>query len=117
VKLRDIISEEIVKTSAGGDYDDLNSTIVKENQIMEVTHIAVENKTSAYTRLTIGPADGLSFFEKEEEDTPPANDIFWTRSRFYIRPGKTLRARLTGCTATDSLRMTYEGKIYETKEG
>ena len=114
MKLKNVITDEVVKASAAGTQDDLESPLVEQGRILEVTHVAVENRTTAYTRLVIGVADGLSFFQKEEEDTPAANNIYWTKSKFLIPAGKKLRARLTGCTSGDNLRMTYEGFLWET---
>ena len=116
MKLRNIVSEEVIKASSGGTYDDLESPPVEPGTILEITHVAVENQTTAYTRLTIGVADGTSFKEKEEEDSPPADDIFWTRSKLWVRPGSRLRARLTGCTSGDVLHLVYEGILYDTLE-
>uniref|UniRef100_A0A6H1ZW38 Uncharacterized protein n=1 Tax=viral metagenome TaxID=1070528 RepID=A0A6H1ZW38_9ZZZZ len=112
MKLKDILTDEVAKFGAGTS-DDLESRPVEPGTILEVRHIAVENRTTAYTRLVIGVADGLSFFQKEEEDTPAANNIYWTRSKFLIPAGKKLRARLTGCIAGDNLHMTYEGYLWE----
>lgn len=114
MKLRDIITDEVIKGSATGTLDDLESPLVEPGTILEVRHVAVENRTNAYTRLVVGVADGLSFFQKEEEDSPAANNIYWTKSKFLIPAGKKLRARLTGCTAADELHMTYEGYLWET---
>lgn len=111
MKVSQIISDEVAR-GATGTIDDLESPLVPVGHYMEVTHVAVENRTTAYTRLTIGIAGGLDFYEKEEEDFPPANDIFWTRSKFLIPAGKKLRARLTGCTALDDLHMAYQGYLY-----
>ena len=113
MKLREIITDEVIKGSAGGTYDDLESPQVPQGFILEVRHVAVENRTTAYTRLVIGVADGLSFFQKEEEDSPAANNIYWTSSYFLVPAGKKLRARLTGCTSADDLHMSYEGFLYE----
>ncbi len=113
MKLRNIITDEVIKGSAGGTYDDLESPQVEPGTILEVRHVAVENRTTAYTRLVIGVADGLSFFQKEEEDSPAANNIYWTSSYFLVPAGKKLRARLTGCTSGDALHMSYEGFLYE----
>ncbi len=113
MKLRNIITDEVIKGSAGGTYDDLESPQVEPGTILEVRHVAVENRTTAYTRLVIGVADGLSFFQKEEEDSPAANNIYWTSSYFLIPAGKKLRARLTGCLSGDDLHMSYEGFLYE----
>ncbi len=113
MKLKDIITDEVLKTSSGATYDDLESPIVRPGMILEVRHVAVENRTTAYTRLVIGVADGLSFFQKEEEDSPAADNIYWTKSNFLIPAGKKLRARLTGCTSGDVLNMTFEGYLLE----
>jgi len=113
MKLSQIITDEIIIGSAVGTTDDLESPQVEQGFLLEVRHVAVENRTTAYTRLVIGVADGLSFFQKEEEDTPAANNLYWTRSYFLIPAGKKLRARLTGCTAGDNLHMTYEGYLWE----
>ncbi len=112
MKLRDIVTDEVAKKAAGT-LDDLESRQVDPGTILEVRHVAVENRTTTYTRLVIGVADGLSFFQKEEEDSPAANNIYWTKSKFLIPAGKKLRARLTGCTAADILNMTYEGYLWE----
>lgn len=111
MRLQDIITERITK-AAGGTSDDLESPPVPTGCILEITHVSIENKTTAYTRLTVGRVDGNQFDEIEEEDSPSAADIFWTRSRILIPAGGRLRARLTGCTAADVLIMNYEGKLY-----
>jgi len=113
MKLREILTDEVIKGSGAGVLDDLESPQVEPGTILEVRHVAVENRTTAYTRLVIGVADGLSFFQKEEQDSPAANNIYWTRSKFLIPAGKKLRARLTGCTSGDDLHMTYEGFLWE----
>jgi len=112
MKLRDIVTDEVAK-KAVGTQDDLESLQIEPGTILEVRHVSVENRTNAYTRLVIGVADGLSFFQKEEEDSPAANNIYWTKSKFLIPAGKKLRARLTGCTAGDDLHMSYEGYLWE----
>ncbi len=112
MKLKDIITGEVIKGASSG-TNDLESPQVKQGTILEVRHVAVENRTTAYTRLVIGVADGLSFYEKEEQDSPAADNIYWTKSKFLIPAGKKLRARLTSCTSGDDLHMTYEGFIWE----
>ena len=113
MRLKNIITDEVIKGTAASGTNDLESPLVDPGTILEVRHVAVENRTTAYTRLVIGGADGLSFFQKEEEDSPSANNIYWTKSKFLIPAGKKLRARLTGCTSGDDLHMTYEGYLWE----
>ena len=116
MNLREVITDEVVRGSASGTEDDLESPLVEPGMILEVRHVAIENRTHGYDRLVFGIADGLSFFQNEEVDNPEANDIIWTRSKFLIPAGKKLRARLTGCTSGDELHMTYEGFLYEENE-
>lgn len=113
MKLKNIITDEVFKTSSGAAYDDLESPLVDPGAILEVRHVSVENRTTLYTRLVIGVADGLSFFQKEEQDSPAANNLYWTPNKFLIPAGKKLRARLTGCSAGGNLHMTYEGFLWE----
>jgi hypothetical protein len=113
MKLSQIVTDEVIKGYATSGTNILESRLVEPGTILEVRHVAIENRTTAYTRLVIGVADGLSFFQKEEEDSPAANNIYWTRSKFLIPAGKKLRAHLTGCTSGDDIHMTYEGFLWE----
>jgi hypothetical protein len=115
MKLRNIITDEVSK-KAVGTSDDLESPPVEPGTILEVRHVAVENRTTTFTRLVVGVADPISFFQKEEEDNPAANNIYWTKSKFLIPAGKKLRAHLTGCTAADKIYMAYEGFLWETEQ-
>jgi len=114
MKLKDIITDEVIKSASSGTYNDLESYQVEPGTILEVRHVSVENRTTDYTRLVVGVADALSFFQKEEEIAPAANVIYWTKSYFLVPAGKKLRARLTDCTSQDDLHMTYEGYLWET---
>ena len=113
MRLRDVVTAEVIKVSSGGTYDDVESPLVEQGTVLEVRHISVENRTTAYTRLVIGVADGLSFAQKEEQDSPAANNLYWTPNRFLIPAGKKLKARLAGCTNGDAIHMSYEGYIWE----
>ena len=113
MKLREIISNEVIKVSAGGAFDDLESDQVGQGMLFEATLVSVENRTTAYTRLTIGVADGLSFQELEEEDSPAADNLYWTPDKIKIPAGKRLRVRLTGCTSGDDLHLSYQGNLYD----
>jgi len=113
MRIRDVITDEVIKISAGGTYDDVESPQVEQGTVLEIRHVSVENRTTAYTRLVIGVADGLSFSQKEEQDSPAPNNLYWTPNKFLIPAGKKLRARLTGCTNGDALHMSYEGYLWE----
>ena len=106
-------SDEIIGQSGGGVFDELESIVVPQKHILEVRHCAVENQTTNYTRLLLGLKRGSDFRQKEEEDTPSANDVYWSYSRFLVPEGWVFCARLFGCTALDILVMTIEGMMYK----
>ena len=77
--------------------------------MQELTHIAVVDKTSAYTRLRIGTWDGASFHVLEEKDKPTADEYCFTGHDMIIPPGSRIRAELTGTTTADDLRLVLNG--------
>lgn len=113
MKVKDVVSAEVVKASAGGSYDDLETDLVKPGTVLEIRHISIENKTTDFDSLRVGVADGISFYEKEEDVGCESDTLYWSKSKFLIPPGKKFRARLFGCTSGDDLRFWYEGLLYE----
>lgn len=78
-------------------------------EMQELTHIAVVNKTNAYTRLRIGTWDGASFHVLEEDTTPTADAYYFSGDDILVPPGSLLRAELTGTTTGDDLRLVLNG--------
>lgn len=77
--------------------------------LQELTHIAVVDKTNAYTRLRIGTWDGASFHVLVEEDNPTADEYSFTGHDILVPPGSRIRAELTGTTTADDLRLVLNG--------
>jgi hypothetical protein len=69
MKLRDIVTDEVAK-KAVGTSDDLESPLVEPGTVLEVRHVAVENRTTAYTRLVIGVADGCLSSKRRRRTAP-----------------------------------------------
>uniref|UniRef100_A0A6M3Y2Q0 Uncharacterized protein n=1 Tax=viral metagenome TaxID=1070528 RepID=A0A6M3Y2Q0_9ZZZZ len=77
--------------------------------MQELTHIAVVNKTSGYTRLRIGTWDGASFHVQEEEVNQGSDEYCFTGNDILVPPGSRIRAELTGTTTGDDLRLVLNG--------
>lgn len=82
---------------------------LKPDMMQVLTHIAVINKTNAYTRLRVGIWDGASFHVLEEEQNPSANQYYFSPNDVLIRPGSQIQAELTGTVTGDDLEMVTNG--------
>ena len=106
----------IQKKSGGATYDDLETAPLKSNQFLIADHVSVENKTTAYTNLRIGIKNGSEFTALEEEKTPVAAEVYWSKSELKFSEHERVCCRLTGCTSGDVLQVTIQGKLYELPE-
>lgn len=97
---------------SGGVLDEyIDFEQVGDDHELNVSHVSVENRTTAYTRLVIGVRDGGEFFEREEEDAPAVNDIYWTDSVIIVPERANLRLKLTGCTSGDVVHAFIQGCV------
>ena len=108
--------QDIQKKSGGATYDDLETPPLKANQFLIADHVSVENKTTAYTNLRLGIKSAQTFTPVEEEKTPVAGEIYWSKSEIKITEHERFCCRLTGCTSGDVLEVTIQGKLYELPE-
>ncbi len=108
--------EYIQKKSGGATYDDLETPPLKENTSLTIDHVSVENETTAYTNLRIGIKEGPIFTPLEEEKSPAAAEIYWTKSELKFVEHERVCCRLTGCTSGDALKATIQGKLYQLTE-
>jgi hypothetical protein len=108
--------ETIQKKSGGASYDDLETPPLKSNQYLITDHVSVENETTAYTNLRVGIKAGATFTPLEEEKTPVAAEVYWTKSDLKFVEHERVCCRLTGCTSGDVLKATIQGKLYQLPE-
>jgi len=108
-----LFSEQVIGYGSGAAYDDLEIPKIGPSQALEVRHVSVENRTNAYTRLILGPAQGAWYHYKEDFATPAANVLSSSTSRIWVTSGWVFRARLVGCTAKDNLILNIEGILYQ----
>lgn len=109
---RDFYQTSLTAKSAGAAFDDLNDDRVAPRSFLVVTHVSVENETTAYTNLRVGVDQRGSIRFHEEEKNPAADEIYWTRSRFFVPEGAYLKVRCVGCTASDILKVNIQGYLY-----
>lgn len=97
--------------SGGGTYDDVNDDRIRPGWLLEVSHISVENQTTAFTNIRIGVDHGGVFFIHEEEKNPVADEVYWTKSHFYVSENERVKVRCTGCTSGDFIQVFIEGLL------
>ena len=74
-----------------------------------LTNIAIENLTSAYTKLRIGIKNGGWQMYTEEQDTVAAGKLVTSRSDLLLTEGDSFFADLTGTTDDDKLELSCQG--------
>ena len=108
--------QSIEAKSAAATYDDLETAPLKENTLLIVDHVSVENETTAYTNLRIGIKQGSTFTPLEEEKSPAAAEVYWSKSELKFKEHERVCCRLTGCTSGDVLKATIQGRLYQLLE-
>lgn len=74
-----------------------------------LTHVTVENKTSAYTKCRLGITAGGRDHYLDELQTVAAKELAVSRSGVLLGEGDYFFADLTGVTTGDALVMTAVG--------
>ena len=82
---------------------------IKTKTIRILSHIAVENKTTAYTKIRLGIKNiGIDYY-LDELQTIAANELVTSKSNIILGEGDQFFAELTGTTTDDILIMTCIG--------
>ena len=102
----------VAENNAAAGTNKLRTDKVSPGWIEHIKFVAVENETTAYTRLRIGIETQGVFYPFLEEKTPNAAALYFTDVDWILREGQNLQAELTGCTSGDNL----EFYIYGLKE-
>lgn len=106
----------IVKPAAAG-ANNLDDKIVKPGRVYYYEEIAVENRTSNFTRALFGVESGEDFHYYEEQQSPLANTLYpWhCVPPLRVLPGEKARVKCTGVTLSDELIM-YVAGYFEREE-
>ncbi len=103
--------QTMLTKSAGAAYDDIETLPILGECYLEVDHIAVENKTTAYTSLRIGAKKGSDFVGMEQEDSPAAATIYHSKNVLRFFSNERVCCRMTGCTSGDIIEVTVQGRV------
>lgn len=82
---------------------------VKARSVRVLSHVTVENKTSAYTKCRLGIDAGGRDHYLDELQTIAAAELAVERSDTILGEGDIFFAELTGTTTGDALVMTCVG--------
>lgn len=97
------------KTSDGSATVRLELDRIKARQLRHLTHVTVEDHTTAYTKSRLGiDASGLDHY-LDELTTIALDELAVSRSDIILGEGDVFFAELTGTTSGDKLVMTCVG--------
>ena len=99
------------KTAAGitGSTLTIQAARVDPGRIRVITHVSIENKTSAYTKCRLSVYNGATDFEIDEAIFPDEDELLIHPKDIVLGEGDILRARLTGTTTGDIVEMHIVG--------
>lgn len=83
----------------------LETERVNPGRIRVMTHVSVENKTSAYTKCRLSIYNGAIDFEIDEAIYPAKDELLVHPKDILLGEGDILRATLTGTTTADELEL------------
>jgi len=99
----------VKEVSDGGASVRLELSRIRAGKIKVLTHISVENRTSAYTKCRLGTSNGGTDHYMDELQTLAANELAVSRSDIILGEGDVFFAELTGTTSGDTMVMTCVG--------
>lgn len=105
-----LIYDRVKNLSADTGTNNLRRAKVKPGRVERIRIVAVENKTTAYTKVRVGIWDGAIFHNYFEEVSPTAANLYFTVDEMILREGMQLQAELQGCTSGDDIEMFIYGE-------
>ena len=99
----------IIGTGVAGTVVRLELNRIKARTVRMLTHVSVENKTSAYTKCRLGIDNGGNDHYLDELQTIAADELAVSRSDIVLGEGDVFFAELTGTSDADVLLMTCVG--------
>lgn len=99
----------IAKISTGSATFNLKLDRIDARRVRVLTHVSVENKTTAYTKCRLGINAGGVIHYLDELQTIAADELAVSRSDITLGEGDIFFAELTGTTSGDELIMNCVG--------
>lgn len=82
---------------------------VRPGRIRVLTHVSIENKTSAYTECRLSIYNGATGFTVDQAIFPDKEELLVHPKDILLGEGDVLRATLTGTTTGDVIEMHLIG--------
>jgi len=102
------------KAGTGTEY--IKDDLCKEGRVIVLKSIAVEDKTSALTKVRIGKFTGGAFLPWEEASAPAEDELSFSQEEHWIREGEQFAAELVGGAASDECWAYIDGYWQRWKE-
>jgi len=83
----------------------LKTDRVSSGKIRVLTHVSIENKTSAYTECRLSIDNGATSFVLDQAIFPEASEVLIHPKDIMLGEGDILKATLTGTTTGDVLKL------------
>ena len=101
--------EKVTGTGVTGSVVDVELDPVDAGKIRVLTHVTLENKTSAYTKVRLAIKHHALTFYLDELDSPAAGELVVSRSDIILGEMDILTAECTGTTTGNILILTAIG--------
>jgi hypothetical protein len=106
----------VLSKTAVGTTDDLVTDPVPDDRLYCIQHVVCEDETTYATELRLYKSEPERDFLIAEQDQLSAAVAYTYDEPFYLSPRQWLKARFTGATASDVLKVTLSG-WYQMKPG
>ena len=97
--------ERVTSSGITGSSVILKTRRVYPGKIRILTHVSIENRTSAYTKCRLSVYDGATDFMLDEAINPDAEELLIHPKDIILGEGDVLRATLEGTTTGDIIEM------------
>lgn len=108
-KFQQLFRSKALGLGVSGSTVKLTLPRVKAGHVRILTHVTVEDKTTAYTKCRLAIDNGGRVFYLDELSSPAADELGIARSDVVLGEGDIFYAELTGTTTADKLEMTCCG--------
>lgn len=103
------LDDHKAKASGGTATEVLEIGPVPQDLVWEIQHVAVEDETSDFTAVRIGPAEANGFRPLLEFRPGVAGELYASEEPIYVTSGRFIRAEFSGTTSGDKLALRING--------
>lgn len=101
--------QKVTAIGLTGSVVDISLDIVEPGKIRTLSHVTVEDETTAFTKVRLAIKHHSLTFYLDELDSPAAAELIVSRSDILLGEGDILVAECTGTITSDKLVLTAIG--------